>query len=113
MTSGTSVLYFKSLNRQFYILGIDRQLFFLLLGLCVPIAYSARFDPMMDILAVVVFIIGYIACVWITRADPKLLPIYLRHIRYRHYYSALTHVSAPIRITKPSVPFYMGKKRGI
>lgn len=103
-------LYFKSLNRQFHIMGIDRQLFFLLLGLCAPIAYSARFSVVMDLIAGMLFLVGYIGGVFITRADPQLLQIYLRHIKYKNYYAPLPGVHAPIRLVKPSVPVYLGQK---
>ncbi|MDX2165085.1 MAG: VirB3 family type IV secretion system protein [Gammaproteobacteria bacterium] len=103
-------LYFKSLNRQFQIIGIDRQLFFLLLGLCAPIAYSARFSFGMDIVAVVIFLVGYIGGIFITRSDPQLLKIYLRHIRYKNYYAPQSGIHASIRLVKPSVPVYQGQK---
>jgi type IV secretory pathway TrbD component len=106
----TEALYFKSLNRQFHIIGIDRQLFFLLLGLCAPIAYSARFAIGMDIAAIVLFLVGYIAGIFMTRADPQLLQIYLRHIKYRNYYAPESGIHSPIRLVKPSVPIYQGKK---
>jgi type IV secretory pathway TrbD component len=103
-------LYFKSLNRQFQIIGIDRKLFFLLLGLCAPIAYSARFSFSMDVVAIVLFMVGYIAAVFITRADSQLLQIYLRHIKYKNYYAPQPGIHASIRLVKPSVPVYQGQK---
>jgi len=103
-------LYFKALNRQFYVMGIDRQLFFLLLGLCVPLAYSGHFALDINIIAVVLFTFGYIAAVFITRADAKFLPIYLRHIKYKSYYAPYPGIHAPIRLIKPSVPIYQGQR---
>ena len=107
---GMKALYFKSLNRPFYIMGIDRQLFFLVLGLCAPIAYSARFNFLMDLLAIGLFMVGYIAAIFMTRSDPQFMPIYVRHIKYKNYYAPQPGVAAPIRLVKPSVPFYQGQK---
>ncbi len=90
-------------------MGVDRQLFFLLLGLCVPIAYSARFSVQMDFLAFVVFVAGFIGGVFMTRADAQFMPIYLRHIRYKSYYAPISGIHAAIRLVKPSVPIYQGK----
>ena len=99
----------KSLNRPFFIMGVDRRLFFLLLGFCVPIAYSARFSLEMDIITIIIFSLGYIAALLITRADPEFLQIYIRHIKYRKYYAAQAGIHAPIKFLKPSVPLYQGK----
>lgn len=110
MTEGGEALYFKSLNRPFYIMGIDRKLFFLLLGLCAPIAYSARFSFEMDIVASLLFLLGYVASICITRADSQFFAIYLRHIKYKNYYAPQPGIHALIKLTKPSVPVYLGQK---
>lgn len=102
-------LYFKSLNRQFYILGIDKQLFFLLLALCVPIAYASHFSLSMNILAVMVFMCGWGVGIKMVRADPQFMPIYLRHLRYRNYYAPFAGIHAAVRLVKASVPLYQGK----
>lgn len=104
----TKALYFKSMNRTFYILGIQRQLFFLLLGLCGPLAYSGYFKIWADIVAILVFSVGYLAAVMITRADAQLLQIYIRHIKYRNYYSPYSGIHSVIRLIKSSVPVYQG-----
>jgi type IV secretory pathway TrbD component len=104
----SKALYLKALNRQFYIMGIDRQLFFLLLGLCAPLAYSARFEWKMDIVAIVLFGLGYTVSIFITRADAQLLQIYKRHIKYRNYYASQPGIHARIQFIKPSVPVYQG-----
>jgi len=102
-------LYFKSLNRQFQIMGVDRQLFFLLLGLCLPMAYSARFNVEMDCLALAIFVAGCIGGIFMVRSDAQFMPIYLRHIRYKKYYASFAGIHAVIRLVKPSVPLYQGK----
>ena len=70
---GTAALYFKSLNRPFNVLGVDRQLFFLFVGLSLPIAFSAHLLPLMDGVALAVFMILYAMGVLITRADNQML----------------------------------------
>lgn len=107
---GTPAIYFKSLNRSFHIFGVDRQLFFLFVGLCLPLAMSARLAPIMDVVALVVFIIFHIAGVLITRADNKMLSIYRRHIHYKKYYTANPGIHAQIPACRPSVPVYQGKR---
>lgn len=109
-TRGTAAIYFKSLNRPFNIFGVDRQLFFLFVGLCLPIAFSARLSPIMDGVALLTFIILHIGGVLITRADNQMLAIYRRHIHYKKYYVAIPGIHAQIPILRPSVPVYQGKR---
>ena len=107
---GTPTIYFKSLNRPFNILGVDRQLFFLFVGICLPIAFSARLKLVMDGLALLIFIILHIFGVLLTRADNQMLAIYRRHIHYKKYYIANSGIHARIPILRPSVPIYQGKR---
>lgn len=106
---GTPAIFFQSLNRPFNILGVDRQLFFLFVGLCLPIAFSARLSLFMDGVAVFVFTVFYVAGVLITRLDQQMLVIYRRHIHYKKYYVATAGIHAVIPLLKPSVPVYQGK----
>lgn len=45
---GTPVTYFKSLNRPFTVLGVDRSLFYLFVAMGLAIAFSARLSWVMD-----------------------------------------------------------------
>lgn len=107
---GTPVTYFKSLNRPFTVLGVDRALFYVFVGLCLAIAFSARLSPVMDLIAGMVFMVLHVIGVLITRLDPQILLIYRRHIHYRNYYAAHAGMHANVPSIKPSVPFYQGKK---
>jgi type IV secretory pathway TrbD component len=110
LVRGTPVTYFKSLNRPFNILGVDRQLFFLFVGLCLPIAFSARLSPFMDIVAISVFVVLHVIGILITRADNQMLALYRRHIHYKKYYAGIPGIHARPPLLKPSVPFYQGKR---
>ena len=107
---GTPALYFKSLNRAFTVMGVDRQLFFLFVGLCLPIAFSARLSPWMDLIALVAFMFMYVIGVLVTRTDTQILAIFRRHIHYKKYYCANAGVHATVPKNKASVPFYQGKR---
>lgn len=107
---GTPAIYFQSLNRHFNVLGVDRQLFFLFVGLCLPIAFSARLSPIMDIVALSIFIFFYVIGVLLTRVDNQILSIYKRHIHYKKYYAAVSGIHAKVPVVKPSVPFFQGKR---
>lgn len=107
---GTSALYFKSLNRPFTVLGVDRSLFYLFVGLCLAIAFSARLSLVMDVVAGVLFLVLHGIGVLVTRMDPQILAIYRRHIHYRSYYAAQPMLHSKIPLVKPSVPFYQGKR---
>ncbi len=107
---GTAALYFKSLNRPFNVLGVDRQLFFLFVGLSLPIAFSAHLLPLMDGVALAVFMILYAMGVLITRADNQMLAIFRRHIHYKKYYRGSSGIHSNVLLVKPSVPFYQGKR---
>jgi type IV secretory pathway TrbD component len=106
---GTAALYFKSLNRTFTVMGVDRQIFFLIIGLCLPIAFSGRLSPSMDAISIIIFLVLYIIGVLVTRADSHILAIYRRHIHYKKYYSAVPGTHAKVLLIKASVPYYQGK----
>lgn len=110
MNRGTPAPFYQSLNRQFLVLGVERSLFFLLLPLSLPLPFSAHFAPKMDLIAVVIFLFLHVIGVLITRADPNMIEVFKRHINYRKYYDPIAGIHAPIKILKPSVPFYVGKK---
>lgn len=107
---GTATVYFKSLNRAFNVLGVDRQLFFLFVGLTLPIAFSARLAPMMDFVAGGIFILLHTVGVLITRADNQMLAIFRRHIHYKKYYAAVSGIHAQLPLLRVSVPVYQGKR---
>ena len=106
---GTPVIYFNALNRPFTVLGVDRALFYVFVGLCLAIAFSARLSPVMDGVAVLLFMGLQSIGVLLTRLDPQILLIYRRHIHYRNYYAAQSGIHAKIPAVKPSVPCYSGK----
>ena len=106
----TNAIYFQSLNRTATLFGVDRSLFFLCVALCVPIAVSGRFSLLMDSMAVGLFMGLLAVSAWLTKADPEMLLIYRRHIRYARYYAAVPGVHAHLPLIKPSVPLYREKK---
>src|ERR1700737_2207382 len=111
MIRGTPTVYYQSLNRPFKIMGVERQLFFLIMSITTPMAVAGQFSPKTDALAFILFAIGHLIGVLITRADPQMLMIYRRHIRYRKYYAANPGVNAKILpLVSSSVPVYEGKK---
>ncbi len=107
---GTPATYFKSLNRTFNLLGVDKALFYLSIGICMPIAFSARLIPVMDGIAAIVFLILYLIGVLITRADSQMLALYKRHISYQKYYLSNPGIHSKIPLVKSSVPIYQGKQ---
>ncbi len=107
---GTSMTYFKSLNRPFTVLGVNRSLFYLFVGLCLAIAFSARLSIVMDIIAGFVFVILHVIGVLVTRVDSNILAIYRRHIHYQKYYTAQPGIHAKVPLIKPSVPVYQGQR---
>lgn len=107
---GTPVTYFKSLNRPFTVLGVDRSLFYLFVGLCLAIAFSARLSLVMDAIAGLLFIILHAVGVLITRVDTHILAVYRRHIHYKKYYVAEAGIHAKIPSVKSSVPVYQGQR---
>ncbi len=109
---GTPALYFNSLNRPFTVLGVERQLFFLLVSVCLPVAVSARFAPLMDGVALAIFIGLHAVGIALTRVDAHMLSLYRRHIRYRTYYSPIAGLWAKPSPVKMSVPYYQGKRGG-
>ncbi len=107
---GTPVQYFEALNRPMLLLGVDRQLLLILVGLTVPIAFSASFNWLMDIIAGCLLLVGYAFGLILSRIDKQLIELYRRHIRFHHYYHALPGALASIPILRVSVPIYQGKR---
>ncbi len=107
---GTPVTYFKSLNRPFTVLGVDRSLFYLFIGLCLAIAFSARLSLAMDMVAGFVFVVLHAIGVLVTRVDAHILAVYRRHIHYRKYYAAQAGIHSIVLPIKPSVPVYQGQR---
>lgn len=111
MLRGTPNPYYQSLNRPFKIMGVEKQLFFLIVGITTPVAVAAQFSPKIDLLAFLLFIFGHLIGLLITRADPQMLGIYRRHIRYRTFYCNQARVNSRILPAIPaSVPIYQGQK---
>jgi type IV secretory pathway TrbD component len=110
MMRGTPAIYFKSLNRPFTVLGVDRSLFYLFVGLCLAIAFSARLSITMDIAAGLVFVVLHVIGVLVTRVDTRILAVYRRHIHYQTYYAAQAGIHSRIPLVKPSVPVYQGQR---
>ena len=107
---GTPVTYFQSLNRSFHIWGVDRSLFYVILGLCLPLAFASQLKPKADLIAIVIFIIFHMICVLITRIDNQMLAVYLRHIHYKKYYAPQAGIHSRVPLLRISVPFYEGKR---
>jgi type IV secretion system protein VirB3 len=103
---GTPAIYYKSLNRSFHILGVEKDLFFINIGLGVAIAISAKFSLFMDLIAFLFLLFGHGAGILITRSDPIMKKIYLRHIRYQKYYAPTSSLQAKSKPPKMSVPVY-------
>ncbi len=107
---GTVAPFYQSLNRQFLVMGVERSLFFLIIPLTLPLPFSAHFAPKMDIIAFGIFLVLHMVGVLITRADPQIIEVFKRHINYRKYYDPVSGIHAQIKILKPSVPVFVGKK---
>ena len=103
---GTFIPYFKSFNRPMLVLGVDRSLFFLLVALCMPIAVSGHFSPLMDLTTALVFTSGYLIGLLLTRTDPQLFILYKKSLRYSGYYCAQPCIHAkdvPLGVSVPVV----------
>ncbi len=108
---GTPAIYFNSLNRSFNVFGVEKQLFFLILGLSVPIALSSGLNNlMMDVIAIVTFLVLYSVGVLITRIDNRMFAVYKRHMRYKKYYTATAGIHSKPPVIQLSVPFYEGQR---
>ncbi len=107
---GTPIHYFKSLNGTFNVLGVERKLFYAIALICFVIAYSAHLKPVMDIIALGMFVVLHSLGVLITRIDSQIIEIYRRNIRYKKQYRPSPGVHAFIPMTKPSVPYYEGQR---
>lgn len=98
--------YFKSLNRPILILGIERSLFFLILSLSLPVAFSAHLNILMDVVSVIIFIVLYSLAVIFTRSEPKIILFYLRYLRYAPEYLAQPQFHSKSTDRNTSVPIH-------
>lgn len=108
---GEPANYYHSLNRPNLILGIDRSWFFLLMGLSLPIAFSAHLALLMDIAALLIFFLAYLISWLITRDDPQTFHLFRRHLRYHTYYSAQPDLYSKPAPPQASVPIYRLNRR--
>ena len=107
---GTPLPFYHSMNKQTFIMGVNNEVFNLLLTISVAVAFSGRFiNVFADILAVLIFVIGVALGKKLTKVDPQIMEVYRRHIHYRKYYAPTAGIHADSKIIKPSVPFYVGK----
>lgn len=107
---GTPALYFQALNRPFLIAGVQRELFYLLVAFCAPIVISGHLRMVMDVMGGLLFGIGYLGGILMTRADYQIIALFRSHIRYRKYYAAQPGLHADIPLLKNSVPIYQGQR---
>ena len=109
-TRGTPMIYFKALNRPFLLCRVEKKWFFLNLLMSLPIAWSCMFTSLfMDGLSAVLFVVGHAIGMMITRADPLMLGLYLKHIKYARYYLGQPTIHSKRPPTRDSVPIYQGK----
>jgi|GEM_PF-1352854 len=105
---GTPMFFYQSLNRPFLMLGADRSLFFLYLGMSIIVALGQTL--MSFILAGIVFTSFHTVAILIARSDYQMKELYLRNTRYRRYYAPQPGIHARIRDLEASVPVYQGKR---
>lgn len=107
---GTAIPFYHSINRKVLIMGVNKELFNLIVTLAFILAFSGRFINLYtDILAAMLFSGGYFFGRKITAVDPQIMEVYRRHIHMRDYYPPLSGIHAYVKPPKPSVPFYEGK----
>ena len=110
MRRGTPVIFYKSLNRKFHVLGVNQRLFYLLLPFSGSIAMAWGFKPEMILVAVIASVILHAIGVLVTKADDQMLEVYNRHRQYRAYYAPVAGIHAKVRKPQMSVPYYQGKR---
>lgn len=109
-TRGTPMMYFKALNRPFLWCRVEKKFFFINILCSLPLAWSCMFSIWwMDLLAVVIFFIGHTIGVMVTRADPQMVELYLKHTKYARYYAGQSTIHSKQLPIRDSVPFYQGK----
>lgn len=102
--------YFKALNRPFLWCRVEKTFFFMNLLCSFPIAWSCMFMSLWaDAVAFIFFITGHAVGIMVTREDPLMFALYIRHIKYKRYYLAQPTVHSPLAMMKDSVPVYEGK----
>lgn len=75
----------RALSRTALLFGADRELV-LITGLCAVILIFVILTPMAAILGGTLWLVAIGALRMMAKADPQMRKIYLRHIKYRHYY---------------------------
>lgn len=75
----------RALSRPTLIFGADRELV-LLTGLASVILIFVILKPIAAVLGVVIWIVVVGILRMMAKADPQMRSVYLRHIKYRHFY---------------------------
>jgi type IV secretory pathway TrbD component len=103
---GTPVLFYQSLNRPFNIMGINKQLFFLVLSLSGSFISSGIFlwNVKSILFGFVIFLISAAIARRMTLSDQDMILVYRRHILQKKYYAPVATFNAEVPRTLKSVP---------
>jgi type IV secretory pathway TrbD component len=103
---GTPALFYQSLNRPFNIIGINKQLFFLILSLSGSFISSGIFlwNIKSILFGLFIFFVSAVVARRITLSDQDMISVYRRHISQKKYYAPMAACNADIPMTLKSVP---------
>ena len=84
-------------------MGAERELV-LITGIIAAVLVLSLQRPLFVAVGVVLWIVGLAALQRAAKVDPQMSRVYLRHLRYRAYYSAQSSVTARMPEIKEQLP---------
>jgi type IV secretory pathway TrbD component len=106
---GEPIMFYHSINKKPLVFfgKVNKTSFDLILTFTLATAFSGRFiNIFADVVAAAIFIIGIYFAEKLSKIDPQIMEVYRRHIHYKSLYVPISGIHAPLKIVKPSVPFY-------
>ncbi len=108
---GTPLIFYHSINKKPLVMKVNREFLYLAGIFCFLLAFSGRLiNIFSDVMAIGLFLMALFIGRRISAVDPQIMEVYRRHRMIKDYYPPISGIHAEIKILKPSVPFYEGKK---
>jgi|SRR5579864_7000925 len=86
----------QSFVQPLLVLGAERDLVILAAVMAATLVFSLA-NAYFAILGTMFWLTAVAALQRLAKIDPQMSRVYIRHVRYRHYYPACAHVDAPTR----------------
>jgi type IV secretion system protein TrbD len=93
----------RALIRPVLLMGAERELV-LITGITAAVFVLSLQRPLFALVGVILWLVGLAVLQRAAKADPEISRVYLRHLRYRPYYAAQSHMTARVSEIREQIP---------